>query len=95
MESLQFIKVIDGKEKVCDVIATYKDDNTNKNYIIYTDRSISKDNKINIFYSLYEKVDNNIKLITIKDIEDKKICLNIINELIKDIEGVNNEQGNK
>ena len=90
MENLQFIRKIDGKDVVCDVIATYNDEDTNKDFIVYTDRTIDKNNKLNLFYSLYERVNNNIKLIETTDIEDKKTGLLLIEEIIKEIEEEHN-----
>ncbi len=86
MESMQFeVTNKSGDKIICEVIATYHDDNRNKDFIVYTDRTINKDKKLNIYYSLYEKIENNIKLIDITDIEDKKIGMELIKEIIKDI----------
>ena len=41
--------------------------------------------KLNLYYSLIEEKNNNIVLIDITDVEDKKIGLEIIKELINDI----------
>ena len=86
MESMQFeVTKKDGKKVVCDVIATYHDDDTNKDFIVYTDRTLNEERKLNLYYSLYENHGNNIKLIDIVDIEDKKIGLELIKELVNDI----------
>ncbi len=86
MESMQFeVANKSGNKIICEVIATYHDDNRNKDFIVYTDRTFNKDKKLNIYYSLYEKIENNIKLIDITDIEDKKIGMELIKEIIKDI----------
>lgn len=85
MESMQFeITNNEGKKIICEVIATYHDDNSNKDFIFYTDKTFNN-NKLNLYYSLYEKQSNKIKLIDITDAEDKKIGLEIIKELINDI----------
>ena len=45
MESMQFeITNNDGKKIICEVIATYHDGNSNKDFIVYTDKSFD-DNK--------------------------------------------------
>ena len=75
----------DGKKIICDVIATYRDDNVNKDFIVYTDKSFDEKGKLKLFYSLYKKVGNSIKLIDITDIEDKKIGLELIKEIFNDI----------
>ena len=74
-----------GNKIICDVIATYHDDNTNKDFIVYTDRTLDENNKLKLYYSLYKKEGNNIRLIDITDINDKKVGLELIKELINDI----------
>lgn len=74
-----------GNRLICDVIATYHDDNTNKDFIVYTDKTLDENNKLKLYYSLYKKEGNNIKLIDITDINDKKIGLELIKQLINDI----------
>ena len=81
MEKYQF-KI---KDILYDVLATYYDDDTRKNYMVYTDKKYDENHQLKLYYSLYEEVDNNIKLIEINDIEDKKICLQLIQELMNDI----------
>lgn len=86
MRSMQFeIKDKSGRKKICDVIATYYDDKTNKDFIVYTDKTLDKNKKLNLYYSLYKKIGNSIKLIDITDTNDKKIGLELIKELINDI----------
>jgi len=92
MDDLQFIRNIDGKNVVCDTICTYYDEDTKKNYIVFTDRTFNKENKLNVYYSLYEMQNNKIKLIQVETNEDKKIGLELIQEVLKEI-GDNN--GNK
>ncbi len=86
MKRMQF-EIIDkqGNKIICEVIATYHDDDTNKDFIVYTDGKLNEKKQLNIYYSLYEKINDKIKLIDIKDIEDKKIGLQLIQELIKEI----------
>ena len=67
------------------VIATYYDEEyTKKNYIIYTDKNLI-DNKLQVYYSLYEKVsDKEIKLVDIKTPLEKKVALSFLKEVIVD-----------
>ncbi len=67
----------------CDVIATYHDEETNKDFIIYTDRKITNQ-KLNLYYALYKEVDGNIQLIKITSNRDKKIGLQLLEEIIKE-----------
>lgn len=85
MEKLQFeITNNKGNKVICEVIATYHDDDTNKDFIVYTDKTYDINHKLNVYYSLYEKYNNSIKLIDIIDIKDKKIGLQLIQEIIKE-----------
>ena len=81
MEDLSFKIEKDDKTIVCNVIATYHDDNTHKDYMVYTDSTTDQDGKLNLYYSLYEEKDNSIKLIDTTDVEDKRIGLELIKEL--------------
>lgn len=86
MEALQF-EVVDkkGEKIICDVIATYHDDEVDKDFLVYTDHTVDENQKINIFYSLYERVDNNIKLIDTTDVVYQKIGLELVKEIISDV----------
>ena len=66
------------------VIATYYDEEyTKKNYIIYTDKNLI-DNKLQVYYSLYEKVsDKEIKLVDIKTPLEKKVALSFLKDVMK------------
>lgn len=83
MNELEFKLIKDNKEITFYVMATYHDDNLKKNFIIYTDNTYNKENNLNIYYSLYEIINNNIKLIPIKNNQERKICLELIKELVK------------
>ena len=85
MKDMQFTITNNDKKTTCHTIATYHDDNTGKDYIIYTDNTYNDNRKLNLYYGLYKIVDNNIKLINIDNLEDKKICLNIIESIVKEM----------
>ena len=86
MEKLEF-EVINnlGKKTKCEIIATYHDNETNKDYMVYTDKTLTEDNKLKIYHTVYEQVGNSIKLIDSDDPKDKKIGLELINEILKNI----------
>ena len=86
MEKLEFL-VTDslGKKTKCEIIATYHDNETNKDYMVYTDKTLTEDNKLKIYHTVYEQVGNSIKLIDSDDPKDKKIGLELINEVLKNI----------
>lgn len=81
MEQLSLKTIHNGKEIVYEVIATYHDDESNKDFVIYTDKNLNEDKKLNIFYSLYCIENNQIKLLETTNPEDKKIGLEIIKEI--------------
>ena len=86
MKSMQFeVTNNEGKKTVCEVIATYHDEDTNKDFIVYTDKTYDENNKLKVYYSLYEIKDNMIRLIDVVDNEDKKIGLEIIKDVISDL----------
>ena len=85
MEHTSFKVINNNIETICEVIATYHDDDTNKDFIVYTDGTLTNDNKLKLYYSLYESVNNGIKLINVESSEDKKIGLQLIQEIIKDL----------
>ena len=57
----------------------------NKDFMVYTDRTLNKENKLNVYYSLYKKIDNSIKLIDITDKDDEKTALEVVREVISDL----------
>ena len=85
MESTSFKVINNGIETIYEVIATYHDDDSNKDFIVYTDRTLTSDNKLKLYYSLYESANNGIKLISIESLEDKKIGLQLVQEILKDL----------
>lgn len=78
-----------GNEIVCEVIATYHDDDTNKDYIVYTDKTLDENKKLKVYYGLYEKVGNGIKLKEAKTPGEKSIGLQIIKEILNDLNKLN------
>lgn len=92
MQKLQFqVQDNRGKTIMYDVIATYQHDK-GKNFIIYTDRTLNKEGKLNVYYSLYKEADKNIELIEITDTEDKKIGLELLKEILKLLENDNEKR---
>ena len=86
MQQMQF-EIINakGQKIICEIIATYHDDNTDKDFIVYTDKSFNDDKKLNLYYSLYERQNKSIRLIDIMDSKDKEIGLEMIKQIINDI----------
>lgn len=57
-------KVLDqkGVEVTCDIVAIFQDENTNINYIIYTDGTKSASGKLEVYASRYKKEKNTLIL---------------------------------
>ena len=83
MEQLSLKVLEDGKETIYEIIAVYHDENTDKNFVIYTDKTLDENKKLNIYYSLYYLDDDKIMLIKTTSIEDKRIGLELIKEISK------------
>ena len=80
-------RIIDntGRETVCDIIATYHHDTSNKDFMVYTDKTLTNDNNLRLYYSLYENLPNGIRLINVNLPEDNKIGLQLVQEIIKEL----------
>lgn len=85
MDRLVFNRSMNGKSVECEAIATYHDDNSNKDIIIYTDKMLNKDGKLNVYYSYYIMNNNTIELSSIDDSNGKKLALELIKEVISDM----------
>ncbi len=66
-----------------EVIATYTDDNTQKNYIIYTNNQRDNTNKLQVFASLYTLVNNEKVLRPLETNEDQMIIRQVIDTIMK------------
>ena len=76
-EKMSFkITAEDGKEIECEVLFTFESDETNKNYIVYTDNTTDEEN---------------IDLIPIETEKEWKIIETILNELQAEINGGNEQ----
>ena len=84
LEKREFVVINDDGSIInCEALATYHHEENNKDYIVYTDGSLTEENNLRLYYSLYEEVNNNIKLIDITDIEDQEIGMQLVQALIR------------
>lgn len=83
MEQILLEEIVDGNIITYEVMLTYHDDETNKDYVVYTDKSYNELGKLNLFYSLYKLEDGKIKLLETIDIQDQKVGLELIKEMGK------------
>ena len=47
-----------GEQKAFDVILTFKNENNQKDYVVYTDNSYDEENKLRIFAAIYNPLTN-------------------------------------
>lgn len=76
-----------GNEILLEGIATYHDDETNKDYIVYTDKQFDSDGKLRVFFSLYKVVNGEIELVEVQTNEERMVGLEIIKEVIGSLKG--------
>ncbi len=86
MERMQFERIDnDGKKVMCETIATYHNDDDNKDYIIYTDNTFDENKKLRVYYALYEIKADKIKIIEAKTNEEKRVGLELIKTIIEEL----------
>ena len=80
----------DGNEVEYEVIATYEDEETNKSYIVYTDKTFNENNNLKIYASLYKMNGENIKLFELENKDDKEIVEELIKEVVNSLSNISN-----
>lgn len=88
-------KVFDdnGKEIECEVLFTFESDETNKNYMVYTDNTTDEEGNTKVYASIYDPNATETKLIPIETEKEWKIIETILEELqTKVAEGMGDEQ---
>ncbi len=95
MEEKNTIKVYDekGNEVICDILFTFESEETNKNYIVYTDNTKDENGKVKVYASIYDPKDEKMKLEDIKTEKEWKVIDTILQTLQEEIQGQAN--GNK
>lgn len=75
----------EGKEVVYDVLFTFESEETNKNYIVYTDQSKDEQGNIQVYASIYDPEDPNSKLEAIETEKEWKVIETILSTLQEEI----------
>ncbi len=85
-EQMKF-KVIDenGKEIECEVLFTFESDETNKNYIVYTDNTTDENGNTKVYASVYTPDSEDLNLQPIETDKEWKIIETILNELQEEV----------
>lgn len=84
-----------GNEVVYDVLFTFESEETNKNYIVYTDNSRDESGNVQVYASTYEPNDPKGKLEAIETDKEWKVIetiLDTLQEEMKKQQNDNNEQ---
>lgn len=88
-EERMTFKVIDneGKEVECEVLFTFESEETNKNYIVYTDNTTDEEGNVKVYASIYNPEEEEPRLIPIETEKEWKIIETILDELQAEIRG--------
>ncbi len=85
-----------GREIVYDVLFTFESEETNKNYIVYTDQSKDDKGNIQVYASIYDPENPNSKLEPIETEKEWKVIETILETLQEEVkkkqDTTNNEQ---
>ena len=74
-----------GKEIIYDVLFTFESDETNKNYIVYTDNSKDESGNIQVYASIYDPENPNSKLEAITTDKEWKVIETILETLQEEV----------
>jgi len=83
-----------GNEVVYDVLFTFESEETNKNYIVYTDNTRDEEGNVEVYASIYDPEDPNSKLEAIKTDKEWKVIETILDTLQEEIRNKKNELEN-
>jgi uncharacterized protein YrzB (UPF0473 family) len=94
MDEKMTFKVIndEGKEIECEVLFTFESEETNKNYIVYTDNTTDEEGNTKVYASIYYPDQEETKLEPIETEKEWKIIESILDEIQKEIQGKGSEE---
>lgn len=70
-----------GKQIECEPLFTFESEETNKQYVVYTDNSKDKDGNVRVFASIYETSDKGNRLLPIKSEKEWKVIETILKSI--------------
>ncbi len=94
-DEVMTFKVIndEGKEVECEVLFTFESEETQKNYIVYTDNTTDNDGNTKVYASIYNPDEKETKLLPIESEKEWKIIETILEEIQSEASnGENNNQ---
>ena len=94
MEENNIIKVTtaNGDKIICDILFTFENDETKKNYIVYTDNTKDEDGRVRVYASTYEPDNPKTKLEDIKTEKEWKVIDTILQTLQEEINKPSGEE---
>ena len=81
-----------GNEVVYDVLFTFESEETNKNYIVYTDNTRDDKGNVQVYASIYHPEDPKGKLEAIETDKEWKVIETILETLQEEMKNNNTEQ---
>ena len=87
MEEKNTITVRDekGNKVVCDILFTFDNDENGKSYIVYTDNKKDDKGKTQVYASIYDPKDKDMKLEEIKTDKEWKVIETILGTIQEEI----------
>lgn len=76
----------DGKEIICDIVLTFRDDNNNINYIVYIDGTKDDEDDLEVYASRYIIKDNDFYLEAIENESEWNLIDNMLESKYKGID---------
>lgn len=73
-----------GKVVDCDILFTFNSDDTMRSYIGYTDHSIAKNGRKNIFVCSYDPFDPEVHLENITDKREQAMVHDVLQQIYKE-----------
>ena len=84
-----------GKEVEYDVLFTFENEETNKNYIAYTDNTKDEEGNIQVYASTYDPEDPEGKLEAINSEKEWKVIETMLETLQEEIKNKKNKEDNE
>ena len=84
-----------GNEIIYDVLFTFESEETNKNYIVYTDNTKDETGNVEVYASIYDPNDPHSKFEAIETEKEWKVIETILNTLQEEIKNKVNKENNE
>ena len=81
-----------GNETIYDVLFTFENEETNKNYIVYTDNTKDDNGNIEVYASTYDPENPHSKLEAIKSEKEWKVIETILETLQEEVRKKKNKE---